>query len=332
MSLPPFSSHTTRRAFAKYGAAGIAALTFGGTGAWRAYASGSDGLDLLRDRLDPCFDASPVARPFVATLPIPPALAGEVLTITERRGETEIIPGIRTPIWGYEGRFPGPTILARKLRPVTVTFTNALPPGEDPGSLIVRTPQDPVDHPYRASSTVVHLHGINADHKSDGYPEETRLPGESTTHLYPNNEYQRPATLWYHDHSVHVTGEHVYRGLAGFYIIQDEVEDVLRLPGSPLADPGRGYGHFDIPLLIKDVMIAPEEMDGRPPGTLIYNNCSHFGAFGDVMTVNGKQQPRFDVANRKYRFRVLDASDARQFWLALRRSDRVKSGPDQPFT
>jgi spore coat protein A, manganese oxidase len=226
---PPFSSHTTRRAFAKYGAAGIAALTFGGTGAWRAYASGSDGFDVLQDRLDPCFDASPVARPFVATLPVPPALAGEVLTITERRGETEIIPGIRTPIWGYEGRFPGPTILARKLRPVTVTFTNALPPGEDPGSLIVKTPQDPDDHPYRASSTVVHLHGINADPKSDGYPEDTRLPGESATHLYPNNDYQRPATLWYHDHSVHITSPHVYRGLAGFYILQDEREDALGL-------------------------------------------------------------------------------------------------------
>jgi FtsP/CotA-like multicopper oxidase with cupredoxin domain len=90
--------------------------------------------------------------------------------------------------------------------------------------------------------------------------------------------------------SVHVTGEHVYRGLAGFYIMQDDVEDVLRLPGSPLADPGRGYGHFDIPLMIKDVMIAPQEIDDRPAGTLIYNNCGHFGAFGDIMTVNGKQQ------------------------------------------
>jgi hypothetical protein len=56
---------------------------------------------------------------------------------------------------------------------------------------------------------------------------------------------------------------------------------------------------FDIPLLIKDVMIAPEPVDGRPPGTLIYNDCSHFGAFGDVVMVNGKQQPRSDVANRK---------------------------------
>jgi spore coat protein A, manganese oxidase len=87
-----------------------------------------------------------------------------------------------------------------------------------------------------------------------------------------------------------------------------------------------------VPLAIKDVMIANDEMDGRPPGTLVYNNCSHMGAFGDVMAVNGKQQPLLAVANRKYRFRVLDASDARQYWLALRRSTRVASGPDEPMT
>jgi FtsP/CotA-like multicopper oxidase with cupredoxin domain len=113
--------------------------------------------------------------------------------------------------------------------------------------------------------------------------------------------------------------------------LSDEQEDALRLPGSPLADPGRGYGVFDVPLAIKDVMITPDERDGRPRGTLIYNNCSHMGAFGDVMTVNGKQQPRLDVANRKYRLRLLNGSDARQYWLALRVSTRLR-GADQPFT
>jgi spore coat protein A len=184
----------------------------------------------------------------------------------------------------------------------------------------------------------VHLHGINTDHFSDGYPDDGdgghkhRVnPGESFQHIYPNNDYQRPATLWYHDHSVHVTSVHVYRGLAAYYLLSDEYEDALGLPGSSLADPGRGYGYYDVPLAIKDVMITPDERDGRPRGTLIYNNCSHMGAFGDVMTVNGRQQPRLDVARRKYRFRVLDASDARQYWLALRPATRL-DGPDEPFT
>lgn len=52
-------------------------------------------------------------------------------------------------------------------------------------------------------------------------------------------------------------------------------------------------------------------------GVLVYDNCSGFGAFGDVMVVNGRQQPRLEVANRRYRFRILNCSDARQYVLAL---------------
>lgn len=336
-----------RRAFITYGAAGVVGAGVAHT-VWRNRTVDATNemstAELLSDRIDPCFNDSPQGPPFTQPLPIPPALdpipegTTDVYLITQSRSETEIVPGFRTPIWGYNGLMPGPTILARKGRPVSITFTNTLPPAEDPSGLIVTAPQDPTKHPFLDSSTVVHLHGINCDHDSDGFPDDgdghkhRTQPGGSFTHVYPHNEYQRPATLWYHDHSLHVTGEHVYRGLAGFYIIQDEVEDVLRLPGSPLADPGRGYGHFDIPLLIKDVMIAPKEIEDRPPGTLIYNNCSHFGAFGDVMTVNGKQQPRFDVANRKYRFRALNGSDSRQYLISFRLAGQVENGPDQPFT
>jgi spore coat protein A, manganese oxidase len=311
-------SLTTRRVFLKYGAGTAAALGLAGVGAWRARADVA-GASLLRDRVDPCFDNSPVGPPFTQPLPIPPALPpaaqtadADVFQLSERKGVAQIVPGVNTPIWGYNGTTPGPTILARKGRPAHVTFTNELRPQDEDAAYINPNPQDPRTHPFIPASTVVHLHGINADHASDGYPEERRQFGQSFTHHYPNNEYQRPATFWYHDHSSHITSDHVYRGLAGFYLISDEEEDASGLPGTASADPGRGYGHFDIPLMVKDVMIDPET------GFLVYDNCSHFGAFGDVMTVNGKQQPRLDVANRKYRFRMLSAGDARQWLLALR--------------
>jgi spore coat protein A, manganese oxidase len=292
-------------------------------------------LSLLRDRVDPCFNDSPVKPPFLAPLPIPAPAEPQTGTldnyvITEQRSETQIIPGINTPVWGYNGQFPGPTILARKLRPVDVNFVNSLPPNDDPAGIIFDSP--PPEGEFIPSSTVVHLHGINAEHRSDGYAaftnghEHRKTPGQAAEHLYPNNTYQRPATLWYHDHSVHITSQHIYRGLAGFYLLRDDVEDALPLPGSPSVDPGRGYGVFDIPLLLKDVMIDPKT------GLLVYNNCSHFGAFGDVMTMNGKQQPRFDVANRKYRFRLLDGSDSRQYLLAVRPANRLNDPTaDQPF-
>lgn len=343
-----------RRLLVKCGTAGLLSAGFGGIGVWHADSgtTGDPGFDVgqLSDNVGPCFNNSPLARPFQRPLFIPPAVppsrvlgSDDIYDIWESRGEIEIVPGYRTPIWGYSlpgqpATSPGPTILARKGRRVIFNVENRLPPDEDPSSIIVEQEIDPRKHPFHDSSTSVHLHGINADHFSDGYPDDAdghrhrKHPGEVFTHIYPNNEYQRPATLWYHDHSVHVTSLHIFRGLAAYYLLSDEHEDALRLPGSPLADLGRGYGFFDIPLAIQDVMITPDERDGRPPGTLVYNNCSHMGAFGDVMTVNGRQQPRLDVANRKYRFRVLNASDARQYWLAVRLATRVEQGPDEPFT
>jgi FtsP/CotA-like multicopper oxidase with cupredoxin domain len=293
----------------------------------------------LRDQINPCENNSPVGPKFTQPLPIPPTAqavnvpdaTADTYVIEERRGTAQIIPNKTTPIWGYNGITPGPTILARKGRQVNVTYVNNLPPNEDPNGLIDKNPPDREDHPFLPSSTVVHLHGINGDHFSDGYPDDNdtpghkhrKNPGEAFTHHYPNNDYQRPATMWYHDHSVHVTSHHVYRGLAAFYLLSDEAEDALRLPGSPLADgPGRGYGVFDIPLMQKDVMLD------RDTAKLIYNNCSHMGAFGDVMTVNGKQQPFFSVANRKYRFRHLNASDARQYIIAIRKLENVNRAWD----
>jgi spore coat protein A, manganese oxidase len=323
-------SLTTRRVFLKYGAGTAAALGLAGVGAWRARADVA-GASLLRDRVSPCFNDSPVGPPFTQPLPIPPALtpvaqqAGvDVYQLSERKGVAQIVPGVQTPIWGYNGITPGPTILARKGRRAEVTFTNELRPEDEDTAYINPNPPDPRTHPYIPASTVVHLHGINGDHLSDGYPEERRQFGQSFTHHYPNNEYQRPATFWYHDHSVHITSDHVYRGLAGFYLIRDDAEDLSGLPGTLAADGPEGYGRYDIPLMIKDVMIDPDT------GFLVYDNCSHAGAYGDVMTVNGKQQPRLDVANRKYRFRMLAAGDARQWLLALRTLPNLKRDVQDP--
>jgi FtsP/CotA-like multicopper oxidase with cupredoxin domain len=93
----------------------------------------------------------------------------EIFDIWESRGETVIVPGFVTPIWGYNAAglpaiTPGPTIIARKGRRVIINFENRLPPDEDPSGIIEEQEIDPRKHPFHDSSTVVHLHGINADH------------------------------------------------------------------------------------------------------------------------------------------------------------------------
>ena len=85
----------------------------------------------------------PLPEPFTRRLRIPPVLApvrsdgdGDHYGITQRVVPAEILPGLSTTIWGYNGIFPGPTIESRSGRTISVTHINELP-----------------------VPTVVHLHG-----------------------------------------------------------------------------------------------------------------------------------------------------------------------------
>jgi hypothetical protein len=56
----------------------------------------------------------PLPRPFQVPLPVPPVARParsdgdtDYYELTQREAEAELLPGVRTPIWGYDGRFPG---------------------------------------------------------------------------------------------------------------------------------------------------------------------------------------------------------------------------------
>lgn len=103
-----------------------------------------------------------------------------------------------------------------------------------------------------------------------------------------------------------ITGFNVSHGLAGYYLVHDDLEDTLIddhvLP--PIA------GDFDIPLALIDTRLNPD-------GSLFYDFFDHNGRLGDIFTVNGVAQPKLHVQRRKYRFRILDASNARIYQLRL---------------
>jgi spore coat protein A, manganese oxidase len=232
-------------------------------------------------------DAEPqVSRArFQVPLPIPPVLRpvrtdanGDYYEIRQRESRIEIFPGAaRTTIWGYEGLFPGPTIRARRGRPVVVRHTNEL-----------------------SHHTVVHLHGAVTSSENDGFPTEMIMPGESRTYRYPND--QRPATLWYHDHVMHHTGRNLYMGLSGLYLLDDDEQAALNLPG----------GDYDIPLVI-------QSKEFKRDGSMVYDAgfTGVLGAKANTIVVNGAPWPRLEVAARKYRFRMLNASNATPMRLAL---------------
>lgn len=145
--------------------------------------------------------------------------------------------------------------------------------------------------------TVVHLHGGATPSDSDGFPTDLVLPGRQKTYSYPND---RAATLWYHDHAMDHTGLNIFMGLAGMYIVEGEQERQLPLPRD----------EYDVPLILQDRLFSRD-------GALLYRPDPVDGPAADVTLINGTPWPRFDVSARRYRFRILNASNARSFRLAL---------------
>ena len=221
--------------------------------------------------------------PLPADLPLPPVLQPvrrskglDEYAITMKEGVARILPGVDTPIAGYEGSFPGPTVRAKQGRAVRVTQTNAL-----------------------AEELVVHLHGGMTPPESDGHPSQVIQPGGGQRVFdYPNK--QPGATLWYHNHSHGNTGRTVYGGLAAFYLLDDDDEAHLDLPKGP----------YDVPLMIADRSFNAD-------GSFRYRFDVEPGFRGDTVLVNGAIAPRMAVQRRRYRFRILNASNARPYELVL---------------
>lgn len=237
---------------------------------------------------------SPQPTPFTVKLPIPPVLqpvrsdaTTDYYQITMKKAQVNILPGLTTEIWGYNGITPGPTIKQRLGRKSVVRFIN-----------------NSVGVP-----TSVHLHGMASLPQYDGYAEDLTPPGYYKDYVYPNN---RAATIWYHDHAIHNTARNVYMGLAGMYIVQDEVELGLPLPKD----------QYDVPLIIQDKQFTRS-------GRLVFDTQGEKSQFGDVILVNGAPWPRMEVAARKYRFRVLNGSISRSYNLALSNgADFIMIGTD----
>lgn len=234
---------------------------------------------------------APLPRPYAVPLPLPSVAkphrtdaSTDYYELVQRTAEVEILPGLRTPIRGYDGQFPGPTIRARSGRRTVVRVTNNL------------------DAP-----TVTHLHGGHTPPESDGYPTDLVQPGTHRDHVFPLE--QRAATLWYHDHRMDHTGPQVWRGLAGFFLVDDDEQDRLPLPS----------GERDVPLLVCDrsfdadgTMPYPARDDG--PGA---REAFMGGVQGDVILVNGAPWPQHGVDRARHRLRLLNGSNARTYELAL---------------
>ena len=231
------------------------------------------------------------------------------------------------PIWGWQGSdpeviTPGPTFMCRYGRPSIVRIYNELP-------------QDHVG--FGSPEIITHLHNAHVPSESDGYPgdffspvkagptlgfpEGTGGPGTFRDHFYPNvyagldqhggigDPREALGTLWYHDHTMDFTAPNVLKGLAGFYLLFDQVDSgnerdpnprALRLPSYP----------YDYQILVQD-----KRFDEN--GILFFDQFNPEGVLGDQVCVNGKIKPVLRVARRKYRLRFLNGGPSRFYRLEL---------------
>jgi spore coat protein A, manganese oxidase len=307
----------TRKEFLRLGlvgGAGLALLSGASASSSWGRANGTTGK-LLRSKAQ-------LPKPFRIPLIVPPVLKPvrtgswargaraptDYYEITHKEGKAEILPGLTTALWGYDGIFPGPTIESRSGRKIVVRYYNELP-----------------------VPVTTHLHGGRTPPGSDGYPTDLILPRSSSSHthhehaarpgwlFHRGSKYcvypleQRAATLWYHDHRMDFTGPQIWRGLAGFHIIRDHEEDEVPLPKDekdvPLMLCDRAFGEggsFLYPSL-------DPSLQGKPGVKGSYME----GVLGDTILVNGVPWPFMEVSNTCYRFRILNASNARRYRLAL---------------
>ena len=184
----------------------------------------------------------------------------------------------------------------------------------------------------------------------------TWQPGTST-YQYTND--QRATTLWFHDHALGMTRAKVYMGPTGYYLLRGGAGDAVtgRLPGpAPAAGDRAGMSYYEIPLVIQDrsfneegelfypkdraffeglrpdqlrISFMPDPACGGPSDVPPFWNAE---TFGNCMVVNGRTWPYLNVEQRRYRFRILNACNAR--FLILKMSNNmpiVQIGADGGF-
>ncbi len=214
-----------------------------------------------------------------------------------------------TYIWGFNGKYPAPTVLTAYGSPIIVRFRNNLP---------VATTT------FGRNEMTIHLHNGHHGSESDGFAGDFFGTGFWKDHLYPNcyagldafggngDTKEKMGSFWFHDHRAEFTLNNNVLGLNGMYFVYDRTDPghefatsgSLRLPGY--------YGITDFPVILVDHRFCPTA-NGR---TEMVN-----AAGGDKFIVNVKIQPKLTVRRRKYRFRFLNTGPTQTYDITLVKPD-----------
>jgi blue copper oxidase len=215
----------------------------------------------------------------------PPEVSPANLTLRVAPGSADLGGGAHSTVWAYNGTFPGPTIRTQRGDHATIRLENGL-----------------------SQETITHWHGMLVDHGNDGHPHSAFAAGGFYDYSFPID--QRACMNWYHPHPHMLTGEQVYMGLAGAFILNDHEEAALNLPAGP----------YELPLVLRDATTDRA-------GNLSYRP-KNGGFLGEFPLVNGTRHATVDVDSAVYRLRILNGANSRIFGLTLGSSAFTLIGND----
>ena len=246
-------------------------------------------------------------------------------------------------LWTFDGTFPAKLIMARYGEPLLLRHYNALPVSAT------------ANNGFGNNQLSTHLHNGHNPGESDGYPGAYFYPGQYYDYRYPfilsghdrvntglldkksstpdgfgglvnipGDHRETLSTLWFHDHRIDHTSENVYKGMAGMLNVYSGIDRGKEGLNCHHSDPANNINlclpsgtHLDWGNRDYDVNLSMADKAWDASGQLYFNIFTRDGFLGDRMTVNWSWQPFLDVRPRRYRFRILNASMARLFKVAL---------------
>src|SRR4051812_16695732 len=183
-----------------------------------------------------------------------------------------------------------------------------------------------------------------------------QLANNQAEYYYPLNQSAR--LMWYHDHAMGTTRINAYAGIASALVLRDIPEANLRNNGLPEFIENSVLGGStvqELPIIVQDKVFVGTDINTVDPtwpgsfnaGSLWYAHqydTARFGPlgpapagplpaisivpefFGDTMLANGTAYPEVQVEARRYRFRILNACNARFLNLQMYVDDGTPNG------
>ncbi len=217
------------------------------------------------------------------------------INLEAREDYVEMVPGVPSKVYTYNGAVPGPLIRGTVGDTLIVHFTNNLP-----------------------EPTTIHWHGLRlpADMDGSSMSQNPIPPGESFTYEF---ELKEASLFWYHPHVR--SNEQVEKGLAGALLVSEKKESVnsfIRATEQKI-------------LVLDDVLLdehgqVEEFFTGTTEEVLLKKID---GRSGNTLLVNGREMPTLHVKSGvPMRWRMVNIANTRFMRVVVPGHELTRIGGD----